>query len=226
MPRGGQPLAHVDVRARQPVLVRPRAQHVRRAARGAGRGGHRLRDRGDLLVARRGAARRREREEDEAAGHGHGLLREQAGHLRRPDGGGLRQGAAGRGRRHRRHQLPARPGHHAAADRGDAQGRQGVRRLPARGLPDDGREAGLHQPRGVPVRARPAPALAPRDGPVGPAGARPRHRLHRLLLRLGRDPRPRDGAGARQAARRRTGKWNVDYSKPMSAYEYYKHEGK
>ena len=43
----------------------------------------------------------------------------------------LREGAPGRRRRHRRDQLPARSRDDAAADRGDAQGGLGVRRVPA-----------------------------------------------------------------------------------------------
>jgi hypothetical protein len=54
--------------------------------------------------------------------------------------------------------------------------------------------------------------------------ARRRRGLHRLVLRVRGDPRPRNGAGPGKG-RRDARPWSVDYTKPMSAYEYYKHEG-
>ena len=202
-------------------------QDLRRAARGPGRGGNRLRHRRDLLVAGRGAPRGRAREEDGPADDGHRLLREQAGDLGRPIAGRLREGAAA---------TPGAdivginclrgPEHTLALDRGDAPGRGRLRGLPAGRLSDAGGEAGLHQPSGVSVRARPAAADAPRDGALGrsrrgtwasttsaPAAARSRSTSGRWRASSGRSPRT-------------SGPWTIDYTKPMSAYEYYEHKGK
>ena len=77
---------------------------------------------------------------------------------------------AGRGRRHRGHQLPAQPRAHAAPHRGDAQGGLRPHRLPARGLPHPGRPARLHEPARLPPRAGAAAAQPQGDGRLRAAG--------------------------------------------------------
>ncbi len=77
-----------------------------------------------------------------------------------------------------------------------------VRRGAAGRVPHDGRAAGLHRDGELPVRARPAPAVPQGDGRFRAAGAGRRHRLHRVVLRIGAGPRPCHGEGPREAARR------------------------
>ena len=80
--------------------------------------------------------------------------------------------------------------------------------------------------RGVPVRARSAPALPPREMArwaqqardlgidyIGSCCGSVAIHVREMARALGKLPQENR-------------KWNVDYSKPMSAYEYYKHEGK
>ena len=159
VPRRRQHLADLDVRARQRRGAGPRPQDLRRAAGGPGRGGHRLRHRRDVLVARRGADRGGVREEDGPADDDHRVLRAEAGD---PDGKTAAECAkalvdAGADivgincLRGPELTLPDR--------RGDAARGDGVRRLPARRLPDDGRGPRLHVDAAVPLPARPAAAL-------------------------------------------------------------------
>ena len=62
--------------------------------------------------------------------------------------------------------------------------------------------ARLHEPSPIPLRARPRAAEPQGDGRLRPPREGPRRGLHRLLLRRGRHPRPRDGARPRQSPRR------------------------
>ena len=115
--------------------------------------------------------------------------------------------ARGGRRRHRRCELPERPGA-TAADRGrDGRGGRhlgaGGARSPSRTPPRMTRRTS--RPPGVPVRAvgGDAPPRGPRR--VRRGRSRRRRALHRLVLRLGRGARPRHGEGAGQAARAGTG---------------------
>ena len=143
---------------------------------------------------------------------------------RRQDRGRVREGPGGRGRRHRGHQLPAQPGAHPAAHGADAQGGERAPGLPARRLPHPQGQARLHQPaRSSPSTSTRCSSAArrwptTRAGPgtsasttSAPAAARWRPTCGRWRVRSA-------------SVRRETRPWRVDYSKPMSAYEYYKHE--
>ena len=221
LPRGRQHQPHLEVRGGQRRGEGRGPPHLRRAARGAGRRGRRLRHRRDLLLARRGPARGGVREEDGPSGHGHRLLREPAGHERRQD--------------------PAECAK-ALVDAGADIVGINCLRSPEHTLPliEEMRKAvRVPSPASPWASARRRTSRTSRACPSSPsswtAAAQPQGD-GRLRERRAKDMGSATSAPAaapspptcarwrgRSASGRPRPAWQVDYAKPMSAYEYYDH---